>query len=51
MQFNRYCKVRFGMAVKSMPLETAARAPEAVVDHLLYTPPALRSVVIAPPCS
>lgn len=42
MQFNRYCHVRFGMAVRNMPLETAAKAPRAYVDPAVYMPPALR---------
>ena len=38
-QFNRYCNVRFGLAVRSMPLETAAKAPMAHVDPAVYMPP------------
>ncbi|KAK9836955.1 hypothetical protein WJX81_002590 [Elliptochloris bilobata] len=41
-KFNRYCKLRFGEAVRNIPLEVAACAPEAYVDPIIYTPPALR---------
>ncbi len=39
----RYCSIRYGHAVAHMPLETAAAAPRAEVDPLVYMPPALRS--------
>ncbi|KAL0050236.1 hypothetical protein WJX82_006955 [Trebouxia sp. C0006] len=41
-KFYRYCSIRYGHAVAHMPLETAAAAPRADVDPLVYMPPALR---------
>ena len=40
----RYCEIRFGQAVRHMPLEAAAAAPLAHVDPTVYLPPALRCV-------
>lgn len=39
---RRYCKVRYGQAVKHIPLEMAAAAPAAEVIPRVYLPPALR---------
>ncbi len=47
-KFSRYCDIRYGSAVRRMPLETAAAAPKAAVDPALYLAPALRC---AHPCS
>ena len=41
-KFARYCDIRYGSAVRQMPLETAAAAPQAAVDPALYLAPALR---------
>ena len=41
-KFARYCDIRYGSAVRQMPLETAAAAPRAAVDPALYLAPALR---------
>ena len=41
-KFARYCDIRYGSAVRQMPLETAAAAPQAAVDPTLYLAPALR---------
>lgn len=41
-KFARYCDIRYGSAVRQMPLETAAAAPKAKVDPALYLAPALR---------
>ncbi|KAK9819243.1 hypothetical protein WJX81_003710 [Elliptochloris bilobata] len=41
-KFARYCDIRYGSAVRQMPLETAAAAPLATVDPALYLAPALR---------
>ena len=41
-KFARYCDIRYGSAVRQMPLETAAAAPQATVDPALYLAPALR---------
>lgn len=48
----RYCSIRYGSSVAHMPLETAAAAPKADVDPLVYMPPALRSAALPvhPPC-
>lgn len=39
---RRYCRIRYGMAVKHVPLELAANAPAAYVDPRTYMAPALR---------
>lgn len=41
-KFNAYCEVRYGSAVRHMPLETAAAAPPASIPAVVYMPPALR---------
>ncbi len=41
-KFAHYCDIRYGSAVRQMPLETAAAAPKAKVDPALYLAPALR---------
>lgn len=41
-KFNSYCEVRYGSAVRHMPLETAAAAPAASIPAVVYMPPALR---------
>jgi hypothetical protein len=40
--FTKHCKKKYGEAVKNMPLETAALAPNATVPPEMYMPPALR---------
>ena len=50
-QFNKHCHLRYGQAVRKMPLEMAATAPAATVDPSVYLPPALRSrLCCAAPC-
>jgi len=41
-KFNGYCEVRYGSAVRRMPLETASTAPTASIPAVVYMPPALR---------
>ena len=41
-KFASYCEVRYGMAVRHMPIETAAAAPPASIPAVVYMPPALR---------
>lgn len=41
-KFGRYCETRYGSAVRHMPIETAAAAPQASVPAVVYMPPALR---------
>lgn len=41
-KFSNYCETRYGQAVRHMPLETAAVAPQASVPAVVYMPPALR---------
>ena len=41
-KFNSYCEVRYGSAVRHMPLETASAAPTASIPAVVYMPPALR---------
>ncbi|KAK9804567.1 hypothetical protein WJX73_000229 [Symbiochloris irregularis] len=41
-KFHQYCTIRYGQAVKHIPLEMAAAAPPAQVNPRVYLPPALR---------